>query len=80
MSYYEPYSEFEPIQGYEGEFYCTEYGMACEKCGEELDMSEWIDDYREQGHHNCIECSECGEVNSCICEEINSNFQRRHND
>lgn len=64
----------EPVNCYEGEFYCTETGMECEKCGENLDFLDWLHDFREKGHHDHIECYYCGEVDSCICDEINESY------
>ena len=41
-------------------------GFYCSRCGEHLANNYDI----PSDPHDCIVCYECGEYNSCICEEI----------
>ena len=47
------------------EIYLEEDGFYCERCYSKVGNLSCIPD-----KHDCIECSECGEVNSCICDEL----------
>lgn len=47
------------------EIYLEEDGFYCERCYSKIgDLSSIPES------HDCIECSECGESNSCICDEL----------
>lgn len=51
------------------EIYIEEDGFHCSRCYERLD---W-DFGSIPDPHNCIECAECGEYETCICDDIEGN-------